>query len=88
MEGGGLVTGAGLFLSAAPGFRSAAGGVEPGLYRSGCSVGSGLGTTPPGVAPGAAAVAGFDSGLSGSWRLGRRSATIWAADLAAASEAC
>ena len=66
VEGGGFVTLVGLFLSAAPGFRSAAEGVEPGLYRSGCMVGKGFGTTPPGVAPGAAGVAGFASGLSGS----------------------
>lgn len=66
----------GLFLSAAPGFRSAADGVDPGLYRSGWRVGRGLGTTPPGVAPGVVGVAGLVSGWSGSWRLGRRSATI------------
>ena len=76
VEGGGFVMLVGLFFSAAPGFRSAAEGVEPGLYRSGWRVGRGLGTTPPGVAPGVAGVAGFVSGWSGSWRLGRRSATI------------
>jgi hypothetical protein len=75
VEGGGFVL-VGLFLSAAPGFRSAAEGVEPGLYRSRWRVGRGLGTTPPGVVPGVAGVAGFVSGWSGSWRLGRRSATI------------
>ena len=74
VEDGGLLVV--LFLSAAPGFRSAAEGVEPGLYRSGWRVGRGLGTTPPGVVPWVAGVVGFVSGWSGSWRLGRRSATI------------
>jgi hypothetical protein len=62
VEGKGLVMFVGLVLSAAPGFRSAADGVEPELYRSGRRVGRGLGTTPPGVAPGVAGVAGFVSG--------------------------